>query len=155
MDMEMNIIPPLTILYIEDDPAHAEIIMRNLAHHRLIHQIIHLSDGQQAIDYLFRKGAYQDPAVSPVPHLILLDLRLPKIDGQEVLERIKSNPSISGIPIIVLTTSHAEADMQQAYSHCVNSYLVKPLDSDQFTRLLNSLGHYWLAWNQYPTKGSS
>lgn len=141
---------PLLILYIEDDPAHAEIAMRNLKKSRFANQIIHLTDGQQAVDYLFRKGRYSEPAASPRPHLILLDLRLPKIDGLEVLKILKEDDSLSSIPVVILTTSNAETDIAKAYDHHVNSYLVKPLDFENFSNLLESLGFYWLAWNTYP-----
>ena len=141
---------PLLILYIEDDPAHAEIAMRNLKKSRFANQIIHLTDGQQAVDYLFRKGSYSEPAASPRPHLILLDLRLPKIDGLEVLKILKEDSGLSSIPVVILTTSNAETDIAKAYDHHVNSYLVKPLDFENFSNLLESLGFYWLAWNTYP-----
>ncbi len=141
---------PLLILYIEDDPAHAEIAMRNLKKSRFANQIVHLTDGQQAVDYLFRKGSYSEPAASPRPHLILLDLRLPKIDGLEVLKILKEDTSLSSIPVVILTTSNAETDIAKAYDHHVNSYLVKPLDFENFSNLLESLGFYWLAWNTYP-----
>ena len=141
---------PLLILHIEDDPAHAEIAMRNLKKSRFANTIIHLTDGQKALDYLFRRGPYEDPATSPRPHLILLDLRLPKIDGLEVLKILKNDPSLSAIPVVILTTSSTEADITKAYDHHVNSYLVKPLDFENFSKLLESLGFYWLAWNTYP-----
>ena len=141
---------PLLILHIEDDPAHAEIAMRNLKKCRFANQIIHLTDGQQALDYLFRKGDYSDSQKSPRPHLILLDLRLPKIDGMEVLKNIKNDKDLSSIPVVILTTSSAEADVIKAYDLHVNSYLVKPLDFNNFSSMLESLGFYWLAWNTYP-----
>lgn len=141
---------PLLILYIEDDPAHAEIAMRNLKKSRFANQITHLTDGQQALDYLFRQEQYTDPQKSPRPHLILLDLRLPKIDGMEILKTLKNDPNLCSIPVVILTTSNAETDINRAYDHHVNSYLVKPLDFDNFSTLLESLGFYWLAWNTYP-----
>ncbi len=141
---------PLKILYVEDDPAHAEISLRNLRKARISNTITHVSDGQQALDYLFHEGEFSDPVKSPTPNLILLDLRLPKVDGLEVLARVKNDEKLQKIPIVVLTTSAAEADILKAYSYKVNSYLVKPLDFNIFSQLLESFGFYWLAWNTYP-----
>ena len=141
---------PIIILLVEDNPAHAELILRNFETHQLANQIIHLSDGAQALDYVFRRGAYADPSQSPRPHLILLDLRLPKVDGLEVLQAIKEAPELQAIPVVVLTTSEAEQDAFQAYQHRVNSYLVKPVDFHKFTKLMEELEFYWLVWNYYP-----
>ena len=134
----------------EDDPAHAEIVRRNLADFRVANRMIHVEDGQAALDYLFRQAAYADPQASPRPDLILLDLRLPKVDGLEVLRRIKEDDELKRIPTVVLTTSAAEADMVKAYDHGANSYLVKPVDFEKFTKLMETFGYYWLAWNQFP-----
>jgi len=141
---------PLLILYIEDDAAHAEIGMRNLNEHRIGNKVIHLSDGQQALDYLFRQGIYSNPEDSPRPNLILLDLRLPKVDGIEVLEKVRKNDALRCIPIVILTTSETEADITKAYDLNVNSYLVKPLDFNNFSKMMESFGFYWMAWNKYP-----
>lgn len=140
---------PVNILFIEDDPAHAEITMRNFKKNRIGNNLTHLSDGQQAIDYLFRQGEYADPEKSPTPHLILMDLRLPKVDGLEVLEKIRSNPYLKCIPTIILTTSEAEVDITKAYNFNVNSYLVKPLDVDKFSKMLETFGFYWIVWNKF------
>jgi CheY-like chemotaxis protein len=141
---------PLVILFIEDDPAHAEITMRNFKKNRITNKVIHLWDGQEALDYLFRQGKYSDPELSPVPHLILLDLRLPKVDGLEVLEKIKSVENLKSIPTVILTTSMAEVDISKAYNYNVNSYLVKPMDYDKFSNLIEAFGFYWVVWNKYP-----
>ena len=141
---------PISILLVEDDPAHAEIVRRNLADFRVANRIHHVADGQAALDYLFHQGAYADPETSPRPHLVLLDLRLPKVDGQEVLRRIKEDADLRRIPTVVLTTSAAELDMVRAYSHGAGSYLVKPVGFEQFSRLMEAFGFYWLAWNQFP-----
>jgi CheY-like chemotaxis protein len=148
--MEMKEGEPLIILFIEDDPAHAEITMRNFKKNRISNKVIHLWDGQQALDYLFRQGEYADPEKSPLPHLILLDLRLPKVDGLEVLERIRSEKHLRCIPTVVLTTSEAELDITKAYNYNVNSYLVKPLDFTKFSNLIEAFGFYWVVWNKYP-----
>jgi len=140
----------LIILYVEDDPAHAEIAKRNLNSNQLLNRIIHVDDGQKALDYLFRNGEYQNHVTCPRPHIILLDLRLPKVDGLEVLERVRADDDLKTIPIVILTTSGAEMDLDRAYKLNVNSYLVKPLDFNKFSELLKTFGFYWLAWNQYP-----
>src|SRR5512133_1116090 len=111
---------PLVILFIEDDPAHAEITMRNFKKNRISNKVIHLWDGQQALDYLFRQGDYKDPEKSPLPHLILLDLRLPKVDGLEVLDKIRTSKPLRCIPTVILTTSEAELDITKAYDYNVN-----------------------------------
>lgn len=141
---------PLVILFIEDDPAHAEITMRNFKKNRISNKVIHLWDGQEALDYLFRQGKYSDPETSPTPHLILLDLRLPKVDGLEVLEKIRGIDKFKCIPTVVLTTSQAEADISKAYQYNVNSYLVKPMDYEKFSNLIEAFGFYWAVWNKYP-----
>ncbi|MFQ5571021.1 MAG: response regulator [Rhodothermales bacterium] len=142
--------PPLTVLLIEDNPAHAELVVRSLKNHRLANKVVHLSDGEMALKYLFRRGAYADPERSPRPHVILLDLRLPRVDGLDVLKEIKTSESLRTIPVVVLTTSEAERDVAQAYEQHANSFVVKPLDFDQFTRLMEELGFYWLDWNYHP-----
>ena len=141
---------PVLILLVEDDPAHAEIVRRNLTDFRVANRIVHVSDGQAALDYLFRRDQYADPAASPRPNIILLDLRLPKVDGLEVLRQIKDDDELKRIPIVVLTTSGAESDMVNAYTRGAGSYLVKPVDFDKFTKLMDTFGYYWLAWNKFP-----
>ncbi|MCX6568096.1 MAG: response regulator [Candidatus Aminicenantes bacterium] len=141
---------PIIILLVEDDLAHAEIVRRNLKDFRVANEIVHIEDGQAALDYLTHKGAYADPQASPRPHLILLDLRLPKVDGLEVLRRIKEDEDLKSIPTVVLTTSNTELDMTKAYENGAGSYLVKPVDFEKFTKLLDAFGFYWLAWNRYP-----
>jgi CheY-like chemotaxis protein len=141
---------PAIILLVEDDPAHAEIVRRNFVNFRMANRLMHVADGQLALDYLFRRGEFQAPDQSPRPNLILLDLRLPKVDGLEVLTAIKANADLARIPVVVLTTSAAEVDMAKAYGNHANSYLVKPVDFPQFLKLMDALGYYWLVWNQFP-----
>jgi CheY-like chemotaxis protein len=141
---------PIVILLVEDDLAHIEIIKRNFEASRLANRLISVEDGQEALDYLYRKGKYKDTDQSPLPNLILLDLRLPKVDGLEVLKTIKANPALSSIPVVILTTSPAESDMVKAYKYNANSYLVKPVDFSKFNQLMNTFGYYWIVWNQYP-----
>lgn len=139
---------PIVILLVEDDPAHAEIVKRNFESSRIVNRMIHVSDGQEALDYLYRRAAYSQPDSSPRPGLVLLDLRLPKVDGLEVLKIVKADPSLQNIPVVILTTSASETDIAKAYNNSANSYLVKPVDFKQFSELLETLGYYWLAWNR-------
>ena len=141
---------PILILLVEDDPAHAEIVRRNLEEFRVANRMVHVEDGQAALDYLLRQAAYADPQSSPRPSLILLDLRLAKVDGLEVLRRIKEDDELKRIPTVVLTTSAAESDVVNAYNHGVGSYLVKPVDFEKFSKLMEAFGFYWLAWNRFP-----
>jgi len=141
---------PITILLVEDEEAHAVIVKRNLDDFRLANKIMHVKDGLAALDYLYQRNNYIEPLSAPRPELILLDLRLPKIDGLEVLKTIKEDPSLARIPVVVMSTSAAENDITQAYDNCANSYLVKPLDLQKFMPMLESIGFYWLVWNQSP-----
>jgi len=138
---------PVLIMLVEDNVDHAELVMRTLADHRIRNEIRHFVDGQAALDYLLRKGEYADATRSPRPHLILLDLRLPRVDGLEVLTTIKQSEDLRRIPVVVLTTSEADRDVAQAYYRHVNSYLVKPVDFERFGKLMDDLGFYWLLWN--------
>jgi len=141
---------PIVILLVEDNLAHAEIIRRNFADCRVANRIIHVSDGQAALDYLKHQNGFSDPVTAPRPGIILLDLRLPKVDGMEVLMIIKDAPEFSSIPVVVLTTSGSEMDIVKAYDLRANSYLVKPVDFEKFTELMSVFGFYWMAWNQRP-----
>ena len=141
---------PLCVLLIEDNLSHAELIRRNFEGHRIANRLRIVLDGEKALDYLFRRGEYTDPETSPRPHVILLDLRLPKIDGLEVLREIKTSPELKRLPVVILTTSEAEIDVAKAYEYHANSYLTKPVDYEKFKALMDDLGFYWLAWNHYP-----
>jgi CheY-like chemotaxis protein len=144
---------PIVILVVEDDPAHVEIIRRNFEASRLANRLLSVEDGQAALDYLNRKGKYNDSDKFPMPNLILLDLRLPLVDGLDVLKIIKSDQKLTTIPVVILTTSSAESDMVKAYEWHASSYLVKPVDFIQFSKLMETFGYYWVAWNQYPQEG--
>jgi len=141
---------PIVILLVEDDPAHAEIVRRNLNKSRVANRMEHVEDGQAALDYLYRRNGFSEPDLSPMPDIILLDLRLPKVDGLEVLRTIKGDPVLARIPVVILTTSAAEADMVRAYDNHANSFMVKPVDHKQFVALMETIGYYWLAWNKFP-----
>ncbi len=130
---------PVMVMLVEDNMDHAELVMRTLEDHRIANRIRHFTDGQSALDYLLRQGEFLDPVASPRPHVILLDLRLPRVDGLQVLEVIKEHQELKTIPVIILTTSEAEKDVARAYNHYANSYLVKPLG---YVELRNS----WTTW---------
>ena len=136
-----------TFLLVEDDPAHAELVKRGFQEHGGAYKIIHLSDGEAALDYLFRRGLYADEHRSPRPHVVLLDLRLPRKSGFDVLEEVKAEPTLRDIPIVVLTTSQAREDAVRAYHLHANSFVVKPADFSKFSALVKELGQYWLRWN--------
>jgi CheY-like chemotaxis protein len=141
---------PMTILLVEDNPDHAELVKRNLEEFQVANHINHVEDGEAALDYVYRRGTYSDHKKFPRPDLILLDLRLPRIDGLEVLKQIKRDLTLQAIPVVVLTTSDAEKDLAQAYEYHANSYVTKPVNFENFSRLLRDLGYYWLAWNKRP-----
>lgn len=146
---------PAIILLVEDDEAHAMLIMRSFEEARIANRIYWVTNGEEALDYLFHREKYADKEKSPRPDLILLDLRLPKRDGHEVLKEIKKSEELRIIPVVVLTTSESEADMIKAYLNYANSYLVKPVDFDKFKRMTEHLGYYWLVWNQHPWRRES
>jgi len=138
------------VLLVEDNPAHVELIRRNLTRPGVAIRIRHAPNGQLALEYLRRQGAFAAPEAAPRPHVILLDLRLPKVDGLEVLAAVKADEQLRQIPVVILTTSDAEADLTQAYALHANSYLVKPVEFDKFQELMRHLGLYWLAHNAPP-----
>lgn len=143
-------VEPILILLVEDDLAHAEIIRRNLEEVTIPNRLVHVQDGQEALDYLYHECKYTDRNRFRQPNLILLDLRMPKVSGLEVLRKIKNEPDLQHIPVVVLTTSAAELDIVAAYQNQVSSYLVKPFDSRKFLKLMQDFGFYWLAWNKFP-----
>ena len=140
---------PLKILLVEDNPAHAELVIRSFKDHTLNSEIHHVMNGEMALDYLFRRSEYADPVKYPQPHVILLDIRMPKVSGLEVLKELKASEELRHIPVIILTTSDAEQDVSTAYHNYVNSYLVKPVEFDKFMQLMEELGFYWLNWNHF------
>lgn len=141
---------PLVILLVEDNLDHAELVMRNLEDFQVANRIIHVEDGEEALDYLYGRGRYADRQQYPMPHLMLLDLRMPKVDGLEVLKTVKTDETLRPLPVVILTTSDADRDMAMAYEYHANSYVTKPVIFDEFSRLLKDLGFYWLAWNKRP-----
>ena len=136
-----------TVLLVEDDETHAMLIMRSFEEMG-VEKIQWVSDGQQAMDYLQHRGKYADNEKSSPPDVILLDLRLPKLNGHEVLKQIKSLEELRTIPVVILTTSKNEYDISKAYMNYANSYLVKPLGLDKFQEMIKEIEVYWLEWNQ-------
>jgi len=141
-----------TILLIEDDEAHATLITRILEEVCVDAEIHVVNDGQEALEYLFHSGKYAAQEMSMRPDLVLLDLRLPRVDGQEVLKAIKQSEALKSIPVVVLITSESEYDVVIAYRNHANSYLVKPLGFGEFSELLRELSTYWLVKNRLSEK---
>ncbi len=141
---------PTVVLLVEDNPDHEELIRRALDERRAPVSLHVARHGEEALDYLLRRGAWRDSAHSPRPRLVLLDLRLPRADGFEVLEAIKADPSLADIPVVILTTSDSEQDIARAYERHANSYLVKPADHVRFSELVASVESYWLELNRQP-----
>jgi CheY-like chemotaxis protein len=135
----------LTILLVEDNDDHAHIVTRNLKKESFVASIPRVCDGVEALKYLRREKGYED---SVLPDVILLDLKLPKLDGHEVLVEIKADPKLRLIPAIILTTSDAEIDKFKAYENYANSYLVKPLDPGALKQMIESMCYYWGQWNK-------
>ncbi len=136
------------ILLIEDNPNDAELAMYALQKNRLANHIVLLRDGAEALDYLFHEGERAGRSAIDAPKLILLDLKLPKIDGIDVLRRLKNDPRTKSIPVVMLTSSREERDIAESYQLGVNSYIVKPVDFDQFTKAVQEIGLYWLLLNE-------
>lgn len=138
------------ILLVEDSLYDAEMTMRALKKINIINTVIHLKDGSEGLDFIFGTGEYAGRDKSIHPKVILLDLKMPKVDGIEFLQRIKSDPETKKIPVVVLTSSNEDPDIKKCYELGVNSYIVKPVEYDNFTKAVAELGLYWLLLNQTP-----
>ena len=135
---------PVKILLVEDNVQDIEITQRAFARGRVRNELTVVRDGEEAIDYLYHRGKYQDPATSPRPGMILLDLNLPKVGGLEVLQQIKKDAQLKQIPVIVLTVSQREEDVVRSYDLGVNTYIQKPVEFDNFMRVVNAVHEYWI-----------
>jgi CheY-like chemotaxis protein len=141
---------PIEVLLVEDNPSDVELTLRVLQKNHLVNRVQVVRDGTEALDFIFCTGAYADRRIEDTPKLILLDLKLPKVDGLEVLRRVKADPRTRLIPVVVLTSSRQERDIVESYESGVNSYIVKPVDFGQFAEAVRELRLYWLLLNQPP-----
>jgi two-component system response regulator len=139
-----------TILLVEDNPDDEALTLRALQKSNILNKIVVARDGVEAIDYLFGEGSYSDRDTSIIPELILLDLKLPRMDGLEVLRRIRANKRTKLLPVVILTSSKEESDLIQGYSLGANSYIRKPVDFIQFRKSVQQLGLYWVVLNANP-----
>jgi CheY-like chemotaxis protein len=142
------------ILIAEDNPNDAMLTIRSLKQHNLANRLVHVSDGQAAIDYLFANGAYSERDPLDLPKVVLLDLKLPKLNGLEVLSLIRGEPRTKFLPVVILTSSQEESDLIESYKLGANSYIVKPVDFENFSKAIYEVGLYWLLLNKpaTPTK---
>ena len=140
----------IDILLIEDNPYDAELTLRALKDIKILNNVHVLTDGEEAINYLFGLGEYKGRDINLNPKVVFLDLKLPKVDGLEVLKKVKSDENTKKIPIVIVTSSQQEKDVIKSYKLGVNSYIVKPVDSDKFIEAVKELGLYWLILNQPP-----
>jgi two-component system, response regulator len=140
------------ILLVEDNPQDAEMAIRALKRNNLANNVLHVTDGEEALDVIFARRTYSERKVEDGPKVILLDLKLPKVDGLEVLKIVKSDERTKIIPVIALTSSNEGRDIVESYRLGVNSYIVKPVDFDKFVEAIKGLGFYWLLLNQSPIR---
>jgi two-component system, response regulator len=138
------------ILLVEDNPYDAELTLRALKKHNIANQIVHVKDGAEALDFIFATGAYSHRKIENVPRVVLLDLKLPKVDGIEVLRAMKSDDRTKQIPVVVLTSSAEDRDRVETYKLGVNSYIVKPVEFENFIKAVSEVGFYWLLLNKPP-----
>jgi CheY-like chemotaxis protein len=139
---------PIEILLVEDNPTDAELTLCALKEVNLANHLVWVKDGAEALDFVFSRGAYSDRSANGGPKVILLDLRLPKLDGMEVLRALKADDRTKAIPVVVLTSSKEDRDMKECYRLGVNSFVTKPVDFDEFAHEVSQLGFYWLLINR-------
>jgi two-component system, response regulator len=140
----------IEILLVEDNPADLELTMHALAKHNLANKIHAVRDGEEALDFLFCRGAYSSRCIDSPPKVVLLDLKLPKVDGLEVLQAIKSDSRTKAIPVVIMTSSSQQRDLVEGYKLGVNSYIQKPINFVEFQEVIKKLGYYWLVVNKPP-----
>jgi CheY-like chemotaxis protein len=138
------------IVVVEDDPNDAELIMRVLKKHNLANKLVHLEDGAQALEYLLKRPSSKRANGTLLPRVVLLDLKLPKVDGLDVLKQMKAHERTKRIPVVVLTSSREDRDIVSAYALGVNSYVTKPIRFDEFAKVVSDLGMYWVLVNKAP-----
>jgi two-component system response regulator len=140
----------IEILLVEDNHSDAELTIRALKKNNIANRIIHLEDGVEALDFIFGTGTFLDRDTSINPKVILLDLKMPRLDGMDVLRKIKSDERTKNIPVVILTSSKEDPDVQKCYELGANSFIVKPVDFDNFVKTVAELGVYWMLLNQVP-----
>jgi len=140
------------ILLVEDNSSDAEMTVIALNQHNLTRKLLHVQNGAEALEFVFAEGKYADRQIENKPKVILLDLKMPKVSGIEVLRKIRSDERTRNIPIVVLTSSKEDPDIQKCYDLGVNSYVVKPVEFDEFQKVISELGLYWMLVNQSPHK---
>jgi two-component system response regulator len=140
----------LEVLLVEDNETDAELTIRALKRKNLANNLVWVKDGEEALEFIFATGRYSDREIQDLPKLVLLDLRMPKVDGMEVLRRIKADERTNKIPIVVLTSSKEDEDIVESYNLGVNSYVSKPVEFDEFTEAVSTLGLYWMLLNKSP-----
>jgi two-component system response regulator len=145
---------PIEILLVEDNSNDEELTLYALRKNNIANHVQVVHDGAEALEYLFCTGAYTHRLINDPPKMVLLDLKLPKVDGLEVLEQIKADERTRTIPVVVLTSSQEERDIVESYQLGVNSYIVKPVDFEQFTDIVSRLGLYWMLLNKTPSRKS-
>ncbi len=143
---------PLEILLVEDNPHDAELAIRALKKRNLANNLVHVSDGQTALDFLFGTGTYAGRDDHHQPKVVLLDLKLPKVDGIEVLRQLRADDRTKLLPVVVLTSSREERDIVESYKLGANSYIVKPVEFENFSEAISNLGLYWLVLNEAPVR---
>mgnify|MGYP006200603099 FL=1 len=136
------------ILLVEDNAADAELTIRALNKAKIVNNILHLKDGAEALDYLFGKGEYSGRDITKLPRVILLDIKMPKVDGIEVLRQLKASEQTKLIPVVIMTSSNEEKDIVSSYRLGVNSYVVKPVGFEDFAKAVSELGLYWMLLNK-------
>jgi CheY-like chemotaxis protein len=137
------------ILLVEDNPADAELAMHGLSDYRLANEVLHVRDGVEALDYLYRRGPFADRPEG-LPALVLLDLKMPRIDGTEVLRQLKADPDMQKIPVVVMTSSREDADLLRTYALGANAYVVKPVKFHEFVDAVKQVGSFWGVLNEPP-----
>jgi two-component system, response regulator len=148
--MTMDTTAAIDILLVEDSPEDRELVIRSLRKHGLANRLIAVEDGVEALDFIYGRGKYQDGGACHTPKVVLLDLKLPRVDGLEVLRVLKHDARTRSIPVVIVTSSREDPDIQAAYALGANSYVVKPVDFEAFADAMSHLGLYWLLVNQPP-----